>query len=530
MGYREVGIMEYREVVRRWLGGEGVRAIARATGLDRKTVRPYIAAAEALGLKRGDALPEESHLGEIAARARGPRETPPPGETELALLGRREQIGTWLGRDGLLLTKVHELLQREGLDVPYSSLHRFARKWCDFGSSALVTVRRPEGKPGEMAEVDFGRLGLIREPDAPRPRVVHGFVMVLGYSRLSCIVPTFRQDIESVIRCFEEALTFFGGCPRRVIFDCLKACVEVADSYTPRLSRAFQEYAEFRGFLPDSARPYHPKDKPQVERHIRYVRERFFKGETFLDLEDIRRRALVWCKEIAGRRIHGTTRRVPMEVFETEERGALVTLRAERFEIPHWGRCKVHPDHCVRIDRAEYTVPTRYVGKDVDVRSARPLVRIYHGTELIKTHPWKAPGGRSIDYEDYPKDRAAYAMRFPDYYRRRARVLGPSAGDFTDQLLAGEFPWSRLRQAQKLLRLGERYGAQRVDAACRRALSFELVDVHRVGRILEQALEKQEIPVAAAAAAAVPMVLRFLRPPSHFRHDPPEGGNDGDPS
>ena len=109
-------------------------------------------------------------------------------------------------------------------------------------------------------------------------------------------------------------------------------------------------------------------------------------------------------------------------------------------------------------------------------------MRIYVDAEVIKTHSQKPRGGRSTDYDDYPKERAPYAMRYPDFYRKKAREIGPATGTFADKLLEGEFPWSRLRQAQKLLRLADRYGAKRTEAACLRALSFDLIDVHRLGR------------------------------------------------
>jgi hypothetical protein len=264
---------------------------------------------------------------------------------------------------------------------------------------------------------------------------------------------------------------------------------------------------------------------------VPYVRKRFFQGETFLDLNDVARRALTWCREVAGRRIHGTTRRVPLEVFETEERTALITLQPVRFDTPLWSRCTVHPDHHVRFDRALYSVPTHYVGKTVDVRGDRSLVRIYLGAELIKTHPHQSPGTRSTDFNDYPKDRAPYAMRFPDFYRKKALGIGSSAGAFADRLLAGEFPWSRLRQAQKLLRLADRYGAARLDAACRRALSFDLIDVHRVQRILEQALEQHHPSTELARGQLVQAEFKFLRPSRHFSHHQPDQGDpDADPA
>lgn len=528
MPYREVRVVDCQEVLRRWLAGDGIRSIARATGLDRKTVRKYLAAALGLGLKPGDAWPEEKVLVAFIGATVHSRPTALPGSTEKVLIERRDQIQEWIGQK-LLLTKVHELLMREGVQVAYGSLYRFARKWCDFGKKTSVTIRKLDGKPGEYAEVDFGRLGYIQDLGSSKPRLVYAFIMVLGYSRLSCVVPVFRQDLKSVINAFEEAFQFFGGCPIRIVIDGMKACLDLVDPYVPRFNRTFLEYATFRGFLPDPARPYHPKDKPAVERHVRFVRESFFKGEKFLDLEDMRRRALHWCRETAGRRIHGTTRCVPMEVFEAEEKPVLIPLRPERFVIPLWGTCTVHPDHHIRFGSALYSVPTRYVGKEVDVRADGAMVRIYFNGEVIKTHAQRQRGGRATDYEDYPKERAPYAMRYPDYYRKKALHIGPSVGAFAEKLLEGEFPWSRLRQAQKLLRLSERYGSQRTDAACRRALSFELVDVHRLERILQLALEKEVVAADGAGFPPMQQKLRFLRPADHFCHQSQKsGGTHGD--
>jgi transposase len=522
MPYREVRVVDCQEVLRRWLAGDGIRPIARATGLDRKTVRRLIQLARALGLQSGDPWPEEKVVAAFLSQTKQDRPPTPVGGSETVLLERRAQIQQWLEQEHLLLTKVHELLARDGIPISYSSLYRFAQKWCDFGKKTSLTVRKLEGRPGEFAEVDFGRLGYLEDPASQKPRLVYGFIMVLAYSRLSCVVPVFRQDLPTVIQCFEQAFGFFQGCPHRVVVDGLKACLDLADRYVPRFNRTFLEYATFRGFLPDPARPYHPKDKPMIENSVRYVRERFFKGETFIDLEDVVRRAQTWCRDIAGRRIHGTTRRVPLEVFETEEKPTLLPLRAERFVLPQWGRCKVHPDHHLRFASALYSVPTRYVGKQVDVRADGAMVRIYFGAELIKTHAQQRRGGRATDYDDYPKDRAAYAMRYPDFYRQKAHQIAPSVGDFADRLLAGEFPWSHLRQAQKLLRLAEHYGTQRIDEACRRALSFELVDVHRLERILQLALEKENL--AQAQPSALEQKLRFLRPLNHFSHQPSKPG------
>jgi len=293
MAYREVGTMDIDQVVRRWMAGEKIRAIARLTGLDRNTIRRIVRSAEESGVRRDAPLPDARKLQAIRQRIGRPGVTVATGEAEQRLKTRTEQIRAWLEKDHLLLSKVHELLGREGLAVSYSSLYRFARKWCDFGTASAISVRRAESPPGEMAEVDFGRLGLLQELGSRQPRIVQGFILTLGYSRLSCVIPVFKQDLPTVIDCFERTWEFFGGCPRRVVLDGMKACIDQADPYTPRFNRTFLEYANYRGFLPDPARPRHPQDKPVVENSVAYIRERFFKGETFIDLDDVARRGVV---------------------------------------------------------------------------------------------------------------------------------------------------------------------------------------------------------------------------------------------
>jgi len=228
--------MDIDQVIRRWMAGERIRAIARSTGTDRNTVRRIVRFAEKAGISN-QTWPDEGKLEAIRQHLGRPGATAGGSEAEQGLKSRMEQIRAWLEKDHLLLSKVHELLGREGLAVSYSSLYRFARKWCAFGSSSAISVRRAESLPGEMAEVDFGRLGLLQELGSCQPRMVHGFILILGYSRLSCVIPVFKQDLPTIIDCLERAWVFLGGCPRRVVLDGMKACIDQADPYTPRFNR-----------------------------------------------------------------------------------------------------------------------------------------------------------------------------------------------------------------------------------------------------------------------------------------------------
>lgn len=151
--------------------------------------------------------------------------------------------------------------------------------------------------------------------------------------------------------------------------------------------------------------------------------------------------------------------------------------------------------------------------------------------ECVKTHKRVHPGERATDYGDYPAERAAYAMRDPEALIRTAKTRGEHLGRFAAQLLAGDFPWARLRQGQRLLRLAERYGAERVDAACRRALAFGMHNVKRVEAIVVDGLDRTATP--SPAGEVVPLPARYLRPEAHFNHTPsphphPEE-NHGDP-
>ena len=296
----------------------------------------------------------------------------------------------------------------------------------------------------------------------------------------------------------------------------MRAAVTKPDRYDPIFQRTFEEYAGHRGFVIDAAVVRHATGKPHVERQVPYVRESFFRGEDWHDVAHAQREAIRWCSEVAATRIHGSIYEQPIARFAIEK-AALTPLAAERFDPPSWGKCKVHPDHHIQLDRAIYSVPTRYVGKRLWVRADRRLVRVYCEGELVKTHPRKPPGGRSTDYEDYPKELAPYAMRDPERMIAEGRRQGKHVGRFMERLLAGTFPWAHLRQAQRLLRLASKYGGQRIDAACRRALHFDLIHVGRVQRIVEAGLDQQAPSNSPGQLVLLP-AARFLRPARSFDH------------
>jgi hypothetical protein len=243
------------------------------------------------------------------------------------------------------------------------------------------------------------------------------------------------------------------------------------------------------------------------------VRNNFFAGETFIDLADVRARAETWCTETAGMRIHGTTQCRPLEDFRTHELPVLLPIPAAAFDTPRWSEPKVHRDFHVEVDRAIYSAPHRLIGQRVKARRDATSVKLYFRGELVKVHPRKPPGQRSTDPADYPTGKEIYATRDLDRLRRNAADHGHAIGAYAAALLDNPLPWTKMRQVYRLLGLVKKWGAARVETACRRALDAEAVDVNLVGRMLERGRENAE---PETRPDNVIVAGRFARDPSEF--------------
>jgi transposase len=510
MSFRELTMIDVREVLRRWQAGQSARQMAREGVVSRRTATRYIDAATELGLVAGSELTDEV-VRAVAERVQA-RPEPEPSDVRQVLEQHRLRIEQWLEHD-LTLVRVQELLARDGVSIAYTTLRRYAHDelgWKERGPTVLID----DPPPGEEAQIDYGEVGYVTTAEGKR-RKLWVLIVTLSMSRYQFVWPTFRQTIEALCEGLDAAWRFFDGVTKRVVLDNMSAAIVRADAKDPGINPSFAEYAQVRGFFVDPARVRHPQDKPRVENQVPYVRDRWFGGESFSDdLAVLRASAEQWCVEIAGARIHGTTRRVPREVFETEERAHLAPAPTAPFDVPRWTRPKVHPDHHVQVAYALYSVPTKYRGQRMRVRADRKTVRIYAGNDLVKTHPRVAPGKRSTDTADYPVGTAPYARRSIDGIITKGREHGEHVGVYVERLLAGPLPWTRMRQAYGLLRLCERYGADRVDALCARALAFDVLDVPRIERMLKAARTAED---AAPTGTVVSLpASRFARDPASF--------------
>ncbi|GAC1373787.1 MAG: hypothetical protein NVSMB4_00700 [Acidimicrobiales bacterium] len=510
MAFREVSVVQVKEALRRWLSGDGERPIARGVGIDRKTARRYITAAVELGVDRDGGIEQltDELIGLVLERVR-PCRPDGHGDAWRVLLAEEDRIKAWVKED-LTVVKIGVLLGRRGVVVPHRTLARFAVERCGAGRRS-ITVRVDDPPPGIELQVDFGRLGLV--PDGEKRRVCQALIFTACFSRHQFVWPTFTQTTADVIAGFEAAWFYFGGVFPVVIPDNMASIVAKAENTAPRFNDVFFEYAQSRGFAIDAARVATPTDKPRVERTVPYVRNNFFAGETFVDLADCRARAERWCTETAGMRIHGTTQCRPIESFRTEELALLVCLPGAPFDVPSWSEPKVHRDFHVEVDKAIYSVPHRLIGQRLTARRDSTTVKLYFRGELVKVHARRAPGQRSTDPADLPTGTEIYATRDVDRLRRMAADHGDAIGIYAAALLDTPLPWTKMRQVYRLLGLVKKWGAPRVEQACRRALDAEAVDVNLVARMLERAREDLE-----PDARPEPVVIqgRFARDPSEF--------------
>jgi transposase len=512
MAFREVPMFEVREVLRLWLGGEGLRSVARLSRVDRKTVRRYVDAAIEAGVIAdcGVAQLTDEVLGRVVELVR-PHRIDGHGHSWAALDAKRDKVEAWVAQ-GVAGVKICELLARDGVVVAQRTVQRFIAT--EFGPrrGQGATVRIADGEPGHELQIDFARLGLINDALTGRRRVCHALIFTAVFSRHMFVWLSFSQTTDAVIAGCEAAWQFFGGVFRVLIPDNLTPVVTKAERIEPRFNEAFVEYAQTRGFVIDPARVRTPTDKPRVERMVQFVRSSFWAGETFFDLNDAQAKATAWCAGRAGTRIHGTTQCRPVEHFRLDEQPHLLPAPADHYDLPIYASCRVHRDHHIEIAKALYSIPGNLLGARVQVRADRKLVRVFHRSQLIKVHPRQAPGQRSTDPADLPAEQTTYALRDIAHLQKMAASHGEAIGAYAAAVLDTALPWTKMRQVYALLGLVKKWGPDKVAAACKRALDAEAINVALIGRMLERATENVE----SEPPSAPPAATRFARNPGEY--------------
>jgi transposase len=504
MARRAFDVIDIVEICQHWRAGRPVSEIAASLGVDPKTVRKYIAPAEGAGLvPGGPRLSRAEWEGLVRGWFPGLADEASRSLTHREIDGRRALIEKWMDA-GVTVATIHQRLRDEhGLAAKITSMRRYIyREFPGRGRTNTLTIPRPEVSPGEEAQIDWGYLGRFFDPVAGRMRRIWAFAMVLACSRHMFVRPVTSMTQTVWVACHLAAFDFFSGAPARLVIDDLKTGVDRPDLYDPKLNRAYAEMAEHYGCLIDPARRGRPKDKPRVERPVPYIRDSFWAGREWESIEEIQAGAVAWCLQVAGtRRCAPLGGGAPYSVFVATERDALLPLPRGPFEIADWSSPKVAPDSHIKAAGALYSVPHRLIGRRVDAKVTEKLVEVFSDGVLAKTHTRVGRGRRSTDWADYPEAKAAFYMRTPTWCRKRAGEPGPAVAEVVGELLEIN-ALHRLRSAQGIIGLADRYGPGRLDRACRRAIDAGDPSYRTVKGILLASTEDEEVDQAAAGIVA----------------------------
>ena len=498
---------------RGWSG----RKIARELRIDRETVRKHLALAAAsskpagapAGIRElGASKPATAPAGIRGASASKPASAPAgifepqessPSEQSVTLsdvapesFSRcepwRQSILAKL-EAGLTAQRIYQdIAVEEGYEGSYYSVSRFVRK---LGAAVPLPFRRMECEAGAEAQVDFGTGARIVGADG-RSRRSHVLRVVLSCSRKGYSEAVDRQSGDNFLRALENAFAHFGGVPRALVIDNLRAAVKRADWFDPELSPKVTSFAAHYGVAIVPTRPYTPRHKGKIERGIGYVKGNALKGRTFSSLAEQNLYLAEWESSVADARIHGTTRRQVGRLFEEVERCALLPLPQSRFELFEEALRCVHRDGHVEVKRAYYSVPPEYVGSRAWVRWDGRVVRIFdERMRQIALHAQQEPGRFSTQNQHIPVEKISGIERGAAWLLERAGRIGPHALAWAKATLE-QRGTEGMRAVMGLNSLHERHGSKRIDEACRIARGHGTLPLRVIRELLKRNGPAQE--------------------------------------
>jgi transposase len=452
-GTEMLGEAMYTTIKTLWKKGLNKSEIVRATGHDWKTVSKVLKKQAA-----GETWPEKKPH---------PCLLDPHKEKVLKLLEQK-----------LSAVRIHQELVACGVKVAYPTVKRYVG---NIKKRENIFIRI-HTKAGEEAQVDFGYVGYTVD-NTGRKRKTWVFNMKLSYSRLDYYKKVYDQRVETFITCHIEGFKYFQGVPEYVRIDNLKAAILEANFYQPVYQRLYKHFADHYGCRVIPCRTYHPNDKGKVESGIKYVKGNFFAGRSFKNSDDLDRQLYNWQENICNERVHGTTRNIPREIFEAEEKAFLKKLPLEDFTLFEGGTRTVYHDCHIFVKRNYYSVPFEYVKKDVEIELSSTMLKIYYHNKEIALHPRLSGEGQfSTQKSHYPKYKVYSETEYQEMYQVKMAKIGMYAEQLFFAIIA-EHPRDWTRSVCGILSLLKKYPKEVLDSACHRALAFHAITYQTVKNI-----------------------------------------------
>jgi transposase len=480
-----------REVIRLTANGLSQRQIGRALSLSNGVVAKYQSAARRSGLEWP--LPPE-----MDDQALG------------SLLSGSDSDGVDLVRAEPDFAYIHGQLKRKGVTrqllweeycssasgQPYGYT-QFCVRYQEW-KAHLGVVMRQTHKGGEKLFVDYcGQTIDIVNGASGEFKPAHIFVAVLGASNYTYAEATHTQSLFDWLGAHTRAFTFFDGVPSLVVPDNLKSGVSKACRYEPQLNRSYAELLSYYGTTALPARPYKPRDKAKVEVGVQLV-ERWIvarlRHQTFFSLFNLNlaiRKLLKDLNQRPFKKLPGTR----ASQFEEIERGALLPLPEQPYECAEWRKATVHLDYHIEVARHYYSVPHSLIRRQVEVRISERMIECFYGGQRVAVHQRsERQGAHSTLSEHMPHSHRAHTEWTPRRFIAWAAEIGQHTQQLVEHLLTNKpHPEQGYRSCLGLLSLTKRYGKNRLEAACHRAVSLGSLSRSSVASILAHNLDQQPL-------------------------------------
>ncbi len=501
MPTERLSMRKVREVLRlKFACGLSKRQIAAAVGIGATTVGDQLVRARRAGLSWP--LPED--LGEEALERR--LYPPPVGRPEARSTPDWAAVHRELRRPDVTLALLwEEYRRRDPAGFSYSWFCEHYRAWC----GRLAPTMRQTHRAGETLFSDYaGRTVEVIDGASGEVRRAQVFVAALGASSYTYAEASWTQGLADWTGAHARAFAFFGGVPRQLVSDNLKAAVTRPHRYEPGLNPTFQELAEHYGVAILPARVRKPRDKAKVEVAVQVVQRWILarlRNRRFFSLAELNAAIGELLGEI-NRRIMRHLGASRQELYEQVDRPALQPLPAEPYQYAEWRRCRVGLDYHVEIDGHFYSVPYRLLREPLEARCTPATVELFHRGKRVGAHARGLGRGRHTTVPEHmPSAHRAYADWTHERMRRQAAATGPATAALVEAIMrARKHPEQGFRSCVGILRLAKSFGANRLEAAAERALAIGARSYTSVLSILRTGLDRR--PTLRAGDAAEPLL------------------------
>lgn len=376
-----------------------------------------------------------------------------------------------------------QILQRireEGFDGRYSIVKDYVRKVRPKRQPAFLKLAFA---PGECAQVDWGSFGSVSVGSSSRR--LSFFVMVLCYSRMMYLEFTVSQTMEHFLACHQNAFDYFGSVPRKIMVDNLKSAVlRRITGEAPVLNPTYLDFANTYGFTIAPCNVRAGNEKGRVENGVGYAKKNFLAGLDIPHFEALNPAARIWLNEVANVRIHGETRKKPIDLLK-EEKPHLLPLPPHCFDIANVTQVRASSQFRIALDSNHYSVPAQYAGARLTLKAYPDRLCIYHEDVLIARHPRSFDRHQDFEDPDHPKPLLAQRKRARDQSLfLRFIALSPKAPDYYREL--DKRRMNPGHHVQKIVALSEIHGTDKVQRAMEDAFYFQAFSCEYIANLLEQ--------------------------------------------